>query len=187
MINHVLFLLGNFSLQNMSSAISFVCNTFASLNWTAQIFSRRTKQSSSIALLSIFCTERPTAIASIYWSWVLTTMVFGNTHDRTVQPYEVEIEFRERTHHTFLEAASVILLAIASFLLDSELSMMNVSISGVVLIWRPTFVVLSSFFLGLKEFETLWTSLLLLVWLSGCSSAKIDLDTCVKNFFSLFW
>ena len=140
------FSFGQFSLQNMSSAISFVCNTFASLNWTAQIFSRRTKQSSSIALLSIFCTERPTAIASIYWSWVLTTMVFGNTHDRTVQPYEVEIEFRERTHHTFLEAASVILLAIASFLLDSELSMMNVSISGVVLIWRPTFVVLSSFF-----------------------------------------
>ena len=61
-------------------------------------------------------------------------MIFRNTHDRTVQPYEVEIEFRERTHHTFLEAASVILLAIASFLLDSELSMMNVSISGVVLI-----------------------------------------------------
>ena len=142
----MLFLFGNFSLQNMSSAISFVCNTFPSLNWTAQFFSRRTKQSSSIALLSIFCTERPTAIASIYWSWVLTTMVFGNTHDRTVQPYEVEIEFRERTHHTFLEAASVILLAIASFLLDSELSMMNVSISGVVLNWPPTFVVLSSFF-----------------------------------------
>ena len=138
---------------------------FVSLSWTTQIFSRRTKECSSIAALSIFCVGRPTAIASI--CWVLTGVVFGNTHDQTVQPFEVEIEFlvEKEIHHTFPQAASALPLVTAFcwiarcqqwihpsrvlFSIDVQLSLSWVDLS-----W------------GLEEFEILWPGLLLSAWQS---------------------